>query len=78
MLSPEEEETAALLEAKQLETDAVALAEKGDVKGALDMFNKAVNLAPLHASGYNNRAQAKRLLGDVDGKLKNWSYCVVS
>ena len=39
---------------------------------ALEFFNQAIQVAPERASGYNNRAQALRLKGDVQGnRIKN-------
>ncbi|XP_035411705.1 tetratricopeptide repeat protein 36 isoform X1 [Cygnus atratus] len=64
----EEEETFApeLLEQVQdLELQGVSAAESGDVSTALERFNEAIRLLPGRASGYNNRAQALRLKGDV-------------
>ncbi|ELU16706.1 hypothetical protein CAPTEDRAFT_155655 [Capitella teleta] len=72
----EEQDTAAVLEAKQLEAEAVEKAEKGDVKGALELFSKAIDVAPERASGFNNRAQAKRLLGDVEGALEDLNSAI--
>jgi len=36
----------------------------------LELFSQAIQVAPDRASGYNNRAQALRLKGDVEGNLK--------
>ena len=43
-------------------------AESGDILTALEFFSQAVQIAPDRASGYNNRAQALRLKGDIQGK----------
>ena len=64
-----EEETPQVVEAKRLELEGVKAAECGDILGALDFFNHAIQVAPQRASGYNNRAQALRLQGDVNGEL---------
>jgi len=48
----------------------VKLAETGDLPGALDLFSKAIEVAPSRASGYNNRAQTLRLMGKIDGNAK--------
>lgn len=42
-------------------------AEAGDVDAALVIFTEAVNVAPKWPSAYNNRAQALRLKGDIEG-----------
>jgi len=56
---------------KDLEAEAVKAAEAGDVKKALDIFDKVVSLAPDRPSSYNNRAQALRLAGRPDSALKD-------
>jgi tetratricopeptide (TPR) repeat protein len=63
----EEIETEEMKQVKHLETDGVRAAESGDIQKALDLFSNAINLIPTRASGYNNRAQALRLKGDVKG-----------
>ena len=55
---------------KQLEIDGVRAAEKGDFAQAIDCFTQAIANAPRAASCFNNRAQALRLKGDVDGLLR--------
>eukprot|EP00057_Strongylocentrotus_purpuratus_P006751 XP_011661225.1 PREDICTED: tetratricopeptide repeat protein 36 homolog [Strongylocentrotus purpuratus] len=57
--------------AKELEVEGVKSAEANDFDAALNYFSQAVSIAPNRASCYNNRAQALRLRGDVDG-LKNF------
>nr|XP_025970084.1 tetratricopeptide repeat protein 36 isoform X2 [Dromaius novaehollandiae] len=66
----EEEEAFApelLEQARDLELQGVSAAESGDVSTALERFSEAIRLLPERASGYNNRAQALRLRGDVAG-----------
>ncbi|NXG37185.1 TTC36 protein, partial [Dromaius novaehollandiae] len=66
----EEEEAFApelLEQAQDLELQGVSAAESGDVSAALERFSEAIRLLPERASGYNNRAQALRLRGDVAG-----------
>jgi hypothetical protein len=55
---------------KQLELDGVEAAEKGDIAAAEQLFTEVIELAPQRASGYNNRAQARRLLDNVSGKYQ--------
>lgn len=43
-------------------------AEAGDLGTALERFGQAISLLPERASAYNNRAQARRLQGDVAGE----------
>ncbi|NXX37601.1 TTC36 protein, partial [Nicator chloris] len=54
-------------QARELELQGVSAAESGDISTALERFNEAIRLLPERASGYNNRAQALRLRGDVAG-----------
>uniref|UniRef100_A0A8C8S170 Tetratricopeptide repeat protein 36 n=1 Tax=Pelusios castaneus TaxID=367368 RepID=A0A8C8S170_9SAUR len=56
---------------KDLELQGVLAAESGDVNTALERFSEAIQLLPERASGYNNRAQALRLKGDVTGALQD-------
>lgn len=64
-----EEETVDIKVSKQLEAQGVQAAESGDVEAALNLFSQAIGNTPQRASGYNNRAQALRLKGDVLGKI---------
>merc|ERR1711892_225403 len=56
---------------KELESEAVKAAEAGDIKKALEIFDKVVSIAPDRPSSYNNRAQALRLAGRPDSALKD-------
>ncbi|EFB18350.1 hypothetical protein PANDA_017767, partial [Ailuropoda melanoleuca] len=58
---------AQLEQAKALELQGVMAAEAGDLSTAVERFGQAINLLPERASAYNNRAQARRLQGDVAG-----------
>jgi hypothetical protein len=40
---------------KGLETEAILLAEKDDIDGAIAKFSEAIDLCPNYASAYNNR-----------------------
>lgn len=55
---------------KALELQGVRAAEAGDLHTALQRFGEAISLLPERASAYNNRAQARRLQGDVAGEGK--------
>ncbi|NXQ27050.1 TTC36 protein, partial [Alaudala cheleensis] len=57
-------------QARELELQGVSAAESGDVSTALERFTEAIRLLPERASGYNNRAQALRLRGDVTGEQR--------
>uniref|UniRef100_A0A667I4K6 Tetratricopeptide repeat domain 36 n=1 Tax=Lynx canadensis TaxID=61383 RepID=A0A667I4K6_LYNCA len=58
---------AQLERSKALELQGVMAAEAGDLGTALERFGQAISLLPERASAYNNRAQARRLQGDVAG-----------
>jgi hypothetical protein len=64
----EESETGSCLEAKLLEIEGVKAAESGDVMSSIDYFNKSIDTEPSRPSGYNNRAQAFRLINDKTGQ----------
>ncbi|XP_037826296.1 tetratricopeptide repeat protein 36 homolog [Lucilia sericata] len=52
-----------LKKSKQLEIEAVKLAEEEKLEEALEKFKESLELTPKRASIYNNRAQALRLAG---------------
>lgn len=62
--------------AKELEVQGVKCAEGGDMLSAIDFFNQAVTTAPRRASGYNNRAQALRLKGDIQGAKQDLDQAI--
>ncbi|RKO92318.1 hypothetical protein BDK51DRAFT_26086 [Blyttiomyces helicus] len=64
-----DEQTLAAL--KALEREAVRLAEGGSVPAAMQKLDEAIARCPIYASAYNNRAQARRMTGDVDGALND-------
>lgn len=59
--------TVEVAQAKQLELDGIAAAEKENYGVALDLLSRSIKLAPQRASGFNNRAQILRLIGKVEG-----------
>lgn len=61
---------AQLEQSKALELQGVMAAEAGDLSTALERFGQAISLLPERASAYNNRAQARRLQGDVAGERR--------
>ncbi|XP_071582877.1 tetratricopeptide repeat protein 36 [Heliangelus exortis] len=63
--------TEVLEQVRDLELQGISAAESGDVSRALERFSEAICLLPERASGYNNRAQALRLRGDVAGALQD-------
>ncbi|EDL95338.1 similar to cDNA sequence BC021608 [Rattus norvegicus] len=67
---------AQLEQSKALELQGVRAAEAGDLHTALERFGKAISLLPERASAYNNRAQARRLQGDVAGALEDLERAV--
>lgn len=52
--------------AKELELEAVKAAESGRLDEALQLLNRAVEVAPGYASPYNNRAQVYQLQKQVE------------
>ena len=75
--SDNEDEITNATAAKSLEVEGVKAAESGDLDTAVELFTRAINIAPKWASGYNNRAQAYRLKGDTAGMrvLRPVTYC---
>ncbi|XP_062577848.1 tetratricopeptide repeat protein 36-like [Saccostrea cucullata] len=71
-----EEETDEIKVSKQLEIEGVQAAESGDIETALNSFSRAIQNTPQRASGYNNRAQALRLKGDVQGALEDLNTAI--
>ncbi|XP_007934659.1 tetratricopeptide repeat protein 36 [Orycteropus afer afer] len=65
-----------LEQSKNLELQGVMAAEAGDLSTALERFGQAICLLPERASAYNNRAQARRLQGDVAGALEDLERAV--
>lgn len=61
---------------KTLEVEGVEAAENGDIDRAIDIFGEVIRLAPNRASGYNNRAQALRIKGDVDRALEDLNNAI--
>lgn len=60
-------DTELLRQVKGLEMRGVSAAEAGDLQAALQLFSEAIQIVPLRASAYNNRAQALRLQGNTAG-----------
>jgi len=61
---------------KQYEKSGVEAAEQGNLEESLKFFNMAIQVLPDRASGYNNRAQARRMLHDVDGALSDLNTAI--
>lgn len=72
----EEPISSAVVEAKKLEVEGVKQAEAGHAERALELFNQAISIAPEHASAYNNRAQALRLQGDIQGAMQDLNKAI--
>ncbi|TMW43386.1 hypothetical protein DOY81_011534 [Sarcophaga bullata] len=60
-----------LKESKQLEIEAVKLAEEQKLDEALEKFSKSLELTPNKASVFNNRAQALRLAGKDEAAFED-------
>uniref|UniRef100_H2Z4S6 Tetratricopeptide repeat protein 36 n=1 Tax=Ciona savignyi TaxID=51511 RepID=H2Z4S6_CIOSA len=61
---------------KNLEKNGVKLAEEKKFGDAMKLFDEAIDTLPLRASGFNNRAQVKRLMGNVDGALDDLNKAI--
>lgn len=72
-----EENTPEVLEAIRIEAEAVSAAELKHYEVAIATFQKSIDLAPLRAAPYNNRAQAYRLMGNDEGKCLGKMYSVL-
>lgn len=57
--------------AEEMEYRAIELANKGQLKGSLNVLTQAIDLAPDKASCYNNRAQALQLIGNIPGAIQD-------
>ncbi|CAL1543799.1 unnamed protein product [Lymnaea stagnalis] len=60
-------DTHEVCQAKELEIRGVRAAEAGNIDVAVSIFTEAVSTAPNWPSSYNNRAQALRMKGDIEG-----------
>jgi len=58
--------------AKAYTNRGVVRYEKGDVDGAIDDFNNAIEINPGLAAPYSNRGTARRLKGDLRGALADF------
>uniref|UniRef100_A0A2R5L7U5 Putative tetratricopeptide repeat protein n=1 Tax=Ornithodoros turicata TaxID=34597 RepID=A0A2R5L7U5_9ACAR len=61
---------------RDLETQGVEAAEKGEIEKSVQIFTKAIELAPKRASAFNNRAQALRFKGDVEGAMEDLNNAI--
>uniref|UniRef100_A0A8C7I4V3 Tetratricopeptide repeat protein 36 n=1 Tax=Oncorhynchus kisutch TaxID=8019 RepID=A0A8C7I4V3_ONCKI len=71
-------EVGLLQQVKKLEMEGVAAAEAGDLPTALERFSQAIDTLPQRASGYNNRAQTRRLQEDTEGALEDLELIIMS
>ncbi|RUS35199.1 hypothetical protein BC938DRAFT_474274 [Jimgerdemannia flammicorona] len=62
-------EPALLEQLKEMEKRGVQLAEQGKLPESIEAFSEAIAACEHYASAYNNRAQAYRLLGEVDNAM---------
>ncbi|KAF9918027.1 Tetratricopeptide repeat protein 36 [Lobosporangium transversale] len=61
---------------KDMEAEAVLLAEKDDINGAIAKFTEVIELCPTYASGYNNRAQAYRIQENTTAALQDLNKAI--
>ncbi|KAM7311362.1 tetratricopeptide repeat protein 36 [Ixodes scapularis] len=71
-----ESDTDVPAEVKELEVEGVRAAEMQEIDEAIEIFSKAIQLCPRRASGYNNRAQALRIKGDVEHALEDLNNAI--
>ncbi|GFY71351.1 tetratricopeptide repeat protein 36 [Trichonephila inaurata madagascariensis] len=71
IFTDEEELTESVIEAKRLEIEAVKKAEAGNVDEAIQILNQSIQMAPRRPAGYNNRAQAYRLKGNISAAIED-------
>ena len=45
---------------------------KGDLAGALDDLNQAIEIDPKHAPAFGNRGLLRQTQGDLPGALADW------
>jgi tetratricopeptide (TPR) repeat protein len=55
--------------ASELYQQAEQKSQQGDLRGALDAYTAALQLAPDDASIYNNRGRVRSELGDIEGAI---------
>ncbi|KAI8119889.1 hypothetical protein FF38_10847 [Lucilia cuprina] len=65
-----------LQKSKQLEIEAVKLAEEQKLKEALEKFKESLELTPKRASIHNNRAQALRLAGKDEAAFDDLNHAL--
>lgn len=65
-----------LQQAKELEVNGIKLAERGDLEGAINYFSQSIEVLPNRPSGYNNRAQAHRLNGNINGAMQDLNKAI--
>lgn len=73
---PDNVDAGLIEETRSLETEAVRMAENGNLTGALGVLDKAVSRLPTDASLFNNRAQVHRLIGDNSAALADLDHAI--
>lgn len=63
-------------EARRLEHEGVEAANSGNLAQAIQYFTESITLAPDRSSGYNNRAQAYRLLRQPEEALEDLNLAI--
>jgi tetratricopeptide (TPR) repeat protein len=54
-----------------------ARADKGDLRGAIQDFDKAIAFNPQDSGALNNRGYARRKTGDTDGAIKDFDRAIL-
>ncbi|XP_030745224.1 tetratricopeptide repeat protein 36 homolog [Sitophilus oryzae] len=71
-----EECTAKNLETKQMELEAIQLAEQGKLQEAIKLVNSAIDATPNRPSLYNNRAHILQYLRQFDDALNDLTTAI--
>jgi tetratricopeptide (TPR) repeat protein len=58
--------------AKKLVKQGIELFSKGDIAGAIVLYDRALTVDPKMADAYLNRGKAKRAGGDLDGAISDY------
>jgi tetratricopeptide (TPR) repeat protein len=61
---------------KHLNVEGVVLSEKGLLAEAIDKFSEAIRLCERFPSAYNNRAQARQLLREIDLAMEDLNVAI--
>ena len=61
---------------EELTLSALKNEREGDLQGAIQDYNKAIELDPNYYVAYNNRASLKKALGDKQGAMQDYNKAI--